>query len=271
MTDKQALARRRKSTTEGPAAITGRERGLDRLVALLAHLHQVGRPVRIGDLARSLGAPRSTIYVLVKTLVEAGLIESSESTGEVFFGKTIYFYGMDYLRGHDLFGRARVEVDRLAQQTGELAQFCVMHEWKYTVAYMSAGARSFRVSSDIGTQIPLPWTASGRLLISDLPEHEIRRVITSEDLRPPRSAEMTLDEFIVAVAQARHDGFCVTSGLVDPFTHCIAVPIRDQTNRIVATLCFVVKVDTSADRMAFLRDLLFASAQALSLSQPADS
>ena len=269
MTDKKAATRRPTSTTEVPGAIATRERGLDRLVALLAHLHRVGRPVRIGDLARALGAPRSTIYVLVKTLVEAGLIESVEATGEVFFGKTMYFYGMDYLRGHDLFGRARIEVDGLAQHTGELTQFCVMHEWKYTVAYMSAGARSFRISSDIGTQIPLPWTASGRLLISDHPEAEIRRVITSEDLRPPRSAEMTIDAFVAAVAQARHDGFCVTSGLVDPFTHCIAVPIRDQTDRIVATLCFVVKVDTSDERMTALRDLLFASAQALSLSQAA--
>jgi DNA-binding IclR family transcriptional regulator len=141
-----------------------------------------------------------------------------------------------------------------------------MDDWKYTVAYMSAGSRAFRISADIGTQIPLPWTASGRLLISDLPDAEIRRIITPADLHPPRSAAMTLDDFIAAVSQARRDGYCVTSGLVDPFTHCIAVPIRDQTDNIVATMCFVVKVDTPEERMIFLRDLLSVSAAALSLS-----
>lgn len=266
MSKPQAGARPHDELADALPMANGRERGLDRMVALLATLHDAGRPTRIGDLARSLGAPRSTIYALVKTLVEAGLLESVDATGEIFFGKTIYFYGMDYLRGHDLFGRARVEVDRLAQDTGELAQFCVMHQWRYTVAYMSAGSRSFRVSSDIGTQIPLPWTASGRLLIADLPDDEIRRIITPADLRPPRSSAMSLDTFVAEVAQARRDGFCITSGLVDPFTHCIAVPIRDQANAVAATLCVVVKVDTPAERMNDLLKRLQASARTLSLS-----
>ena len=30
-----------------------RERGLDRVIALLEHLHHIGRPVRIGELARA--------------------------------------------------------------------------------------------------------------------------------------------------------------------------------------------------------------------------
>jgi DNA-binding IclR family transcriptional regulator len=266
MTKQQAVPRS-SDAVAGPALVAiGRERGLDRMVALLAALHTAGRPARIGDLARSLGAPRSTIYALVKTLVEAGLLEHVDATGEVFFGRTIYFYGMDYLRGHDLFGRARREVDRLAQETGELTQFCVMHQWKYTVAYMSAGSHSFRVSSDIGTQIPLPWTASGRLLIADLPDADIRRIITPADLNPPRSTAISLDTFVAEVTQARRDGFCITSGLVDPFTHCIAVPVRDQANTVAATLCVVVKVDTPAQRMDDLLARLRASAGALSLS-----
>lgn len=246
-----------------------RERSVDRLVALLAHLHRVGHPVRVGELARALSAPRSTTYALVKVLTEAGLLETAGPTGEVFFGKTAYFYGMDYLRGHDLFARARTEVDRLARDTGETTQFCVMHERQYTVAYMSSGARPFRISSEIGTQIPLPWTASGRLLVADLKDSEIRALVTSADLRPPRSAPVTLDSFVEAVDKARQDGFCVTSGLVDPFTQCIAAPVRDRLDRVAATLCFVVLVDTAPERIDMLRDTLIASAQALSLTAAA--
>lgn len=245
-----------------------RERSLDRLVELMAHLHQVARPVRIGDLARALEAPRSTVYALVRTMTEAGLLEAAGPGGEVFFGKAVYFYGMDYLRAHDLFARARAEVDRLARETGETTQFCVMHERKYTVAYMSAGARPFRISSEVGTQIPLPWTASGRLLLSDLREDEIRALVTAEDLHPPRSPAMTIKTFLADVAAARRQGFCVTSGLVDPFTHCIAAPIRDRLGRVVATLCFVVMVETASTEIDRLRDTLIASARALSLGAP---
>lgn len=245
---------------------SSRERGVDRVVALLAHLHQVGRPVRIGELARALKAPRSSVYALVKILTDAALLESVGPNGEIFFGKTTYFYGLDYLRAHDLFGRARAEVDRLARETGETTQFCVLHERKYTVAHMSSGARPFRISSEVGIQIPLPWTASGRLLLADFANDEIRAMISADDLHPPRGAPMTIEAFLTAVATARQEGSCVTSGLIDPYTHCIAAPIRDQAGRVTATLCFVVMVDTPPDRIARLRDMLVASGRSLSLA-----
>jgi DNA-binding IclR family transcriptional regulator len=254
--------------SEKAAALSGsnRERGVDRVVALLAHLHHVGRPVRIGELARALGAPRSTVYALVKTLTEALLLETVGSNGEIFFGKTLYFYGMGYLRAHDLFGRARAEVDRLALETGETTQFCLLHERKYTIAYMSPGRRPFRISSEVGMQIPLPWTASGRLLLAHFSDEEIRAMIPADDLHPPRGSPLTIDEFVAAVATARREGSCITSGLIDPYTHCIAAPIKDQNGRVTATLCFVVLVDTPPERIALLRDMLIASGQALSLA-----
>lgn len=249
-----------------PLAGSNRERGLDRVIALLAHLHHVGRPIRIGELARALSAPRSTVYALVKVLTDASLLENVGPNGEIFFGKTLYFYGMGYLRAHDLFGRARTEVERLAQETGETTQFCVLHERKYTVAHTSSGRRPFLISSEIGMHIPLPWTASGRLLLAHLSNEEIRAMIPADDLHPPRGSAMTIDEFVTAVATARREGSCITSGLIDPYTHCIAAPIKDQNGRVAATLCFVVLIDTPPERIALLRDMLVASGQSLSLA-----
>jgi DNA-binding IclR family transcriptional regulator len=256
----------RNAAKAAPLSGSNRERGLDRVIALLAHLHHVARPVRIGDLARALRAPRSTVYSLVKILIDASLLENAGPNGEIFFGKSLYFYGMGYLRAHDLFGRARAEVDRLARETGETTQFCVLHERKYTIAHMSSGQRPFRISSEVGVQIPLPWTASGRLLLADFSDEKIRAMIPADDLHPPRGAPMTIEEFLAAVAMARQEGSCITSGLIDPYTHCIAAPIRDRTGRVTATLCFVVLVDTPPERIAALRAMLIASGQSLSLA-----
>ena len=256
----------RRADIETAELCKARERGVDRLVALLAHLHHVGHAVRVGELARTLGAPRSTIYALVKTLIGAGLLEPVGQSGEVFFGKTAYFYGMDYLREHDLFARARAEVDRLARETEETTQFCVMQDRKYTVAYMSSGSKPFRVSSEIGTRIPLPWTASGRLLLADMDESEIRSFLKPADLHPPRHSPVPIDAFLQSIANAKRDGFCITTGLVDPFTHCIAAPIWDRLGRVTATVCLVVLVDSTPERIDSLRQTLVASARSLSLA-----
>jgi DNA-binding IclR family transcriptional regulator len=248
--------------------IPQRQRSLDRLLALLSFLHKHGKPIRVGDLARRLDAPRSSTYGLVRLLVDAALLEQVEPDGTVFFGKTMYFYGMDFVREHDLVRRACQEVDRLAREAGETSQFCMLQGHHYTVVHMAAGTRPFRISSDIGTQIPLPWTASGRLLLAHLSDQEIRAFIAPEDLVLPSGESIAMDDFIASVAQARSQGHCITSGLVDAFTHCIAAPILGPDGHVVATLCFVVPVDTPEDRRNALRDTLVRSGLALSPHAP---
>ncbi|MBM6593606.1 IclR family transcriptional regulator [Microvirga pudoricolor] len=245
-----------------------RGRGIDRVLDLLSFLHTHGRPIRIGDLVKSLNAPRSSTYEIVKTLTDAALLETT-SDGKLFFGKALYFYGTDYLREHDLVRKGRDEVDRLALATGETSQFCMLHDNKYTVVHMRAGARPFGISSDIGTQVPLPWTASGRLLLSHLSAAEIRSQVSGNDLALPNGKEIDLEEFVGAVEEARRQGFCITSGLVDAYTHCLAAPVLDEESKAIATLCFVIPVDTSQKRILELRDILVESGRALSLSAPA--
>jgi DNA-binding IclR family transcriptional regulator len=250
--------------TAGAISGTVRGRGIDRVLDLLAFLHRHGRPIRVGDLARELNAPRSSIYEIVKTLAEAALLDI-EDDGRVFFGKALYLYGADYLREHDLVQRGRDEVDRLARETGETSQFCMLHENKYTVVHMRAGTRPFRISSEIGTQVPLPWTASGRLLLSHLPTDEVRKIVQPDDLVLPGGKAIDFGEFVAAVEKAGRDGYCITSGLVDAYTHCIAAPILDQRGHAAATLCFVAPIDTAPDRLAELRNILVESGRSLSL------
>lgn len=241
-----------------------RERGVVRALHLLDALHRIGRPVRISELVRLVGAPRSSVYELVRLLTDAGVLEAASPDGEVFFGPALHIWGLDYLRQHDLIRRAQAEVDRLAAETGETTQLCTRAGSRYTVLYMRASSRPFSISSDIGTQIPLPWTASGRLLLAHMPEAEIRALLAPGDLRLPGGKDIATEEFLRSVARARRDGWCITSGLVDAFTHCIAAPVHDQAGRPAATLCFVVPMDTPKQRIATLRDMLVAACRAVS-------
>ena len=54
-----------------PASVSERQSGVDRVVDILEELLRSRAPVRVGELARRLGAPRSTLYNLVNRLVAA--------------------------------------------------------------------------------------------------------------------------------------------------------------------------------------------------------
>lgn len=248
---------------EGPQR---RERSVDRILQILEFLHGHGEGIRIGALAKALNAPRSSTYTLVNDLTQAGLLETSADDGRIFFGKRMYLYGLNYIRENSLAKRARQEVDRLAKETGETSEFCMLQNGRYTIMHMRPGNRPFRISSAVGLQIPIPWTASGRLLLAGRSRAEIEELIAEEDLTLPDGRRIDIGDFIEAIGKARNDGFCLTKGLVDAVTQCLAAPIYGADGVVEATICLVLPVDLSSDRTDALLEKLLRSSRALSAS-----
>ena len=248
------------------AVSSERQSGVDRVVDIFEELLRSHAPVRVGDLARRLAAPRSTIYNLVNRLVAAELLEVMDEDGAVFFGRAMQLYGAAYADTNPLQRRARALLETLAAEADATAQLCALRGDKYVVLDSRSGPGPFRITTDIGVPVPLPWTASGRLLLDHLAPAEIAALIPPGDYRLPDGREVGADQFLADVAQARRDGFCVTLGLSDRFTCCLAAPVRDARGRAVATLCFVVPADRpEAQRRDLLARLLEGSRH---LSEP---
>jgi DNA-binding IclR family transcriptional regulator len=173
---------------------------------------------------------------------------------------------MAYMRGNDLLRRGRQEVDALSRETGETSELCMLQSGRYTIVHSSPGTRPFRISSATGLQIPLPWTASGRLLLAGLDRGRIEAMVSQEDLVLPDGRRLELGDFIDDIARARVAGYCVTSGLVDAYTKCLAAPVFSAPGKVEATMCLVVPIDTSQERTGDLLALLRERAARLSIS-----
>lgn len=241
-----------------------RQRGIDRVIDVLEELLKHRKPMRIGELARRLAAPRSTVYSLVNRLVAAELLEISENDGAVFFGRAMHLYGTAYAEANPLQRRAREVMEELATRTGLTAQFCAMRGNKYVVLDSRSGRGLFRITGDVGVPVPLPWTASGRLLLGHLSAQQIRVLIPAEDYTLPDGRKINPDRFLEDVVRAQGEGFCLTKGLSDHFACCLAAPIRNAEGITVATLCFITTVDVSEAVERELKQLLIEGAAKLS-------
>lgn len=246
---------------------TDRQSGVDRVVKILEELLRSRAPVRVGDLARRLGAPRSTLYNLVHRLVAAELLEVAGEDGAVFFGRAMQLYGTAYGETKPLQRRAGDVLDRLAVAVDATAQLCALRGDKYVVLDSRSGGSLFRIATDIGVPVPLPWTASGRLLLGHLTPDEVVALIPPEDYRLPDGRVLGVDAFLQDVARARDEGHCVTAGLSDRFTCCLAAPIHDARGRTVATLCFVIPADRPLDHRQDLLGRLREAARRLSAGE----
>ena len=242
-----------------------RERGIDRVLKLFEYLNSQGHPVRVAELPKALGAPRSTIYEIVRVLTESGTLEISGDDNKVYFGRAMYIYGISYFRENDLIRRGSQEVDALSKLTGESSELCMLNSNRQAVVHTHPGTRPMRIVSEAGAQWPLPWTASGRLLLSHMSEVEIRELIQPEDLILPDRRVVDIKDFISECGAARGKSIVITQRLVNNFSQCLAVPILGLHGEVQATLCLVLPLDVTNDQRAILQEQLISSGRKLSM------
>ncbi len=217
----------------------GRTRGIDRAFEILECLHESKKPLRPNEIALAIGAPKSTTYDVVGLMLSRGILDRADGEGRVFLGRRLYLFGLSHLTHFDVMRLASGFLDHLSEVTGQTAQLCVLDNRKYVVAQMKEGERHFRISSDVGEPVPLPWTASGRVLVSHLGDKEILKLIPPEDFRLPDGKRLAERTFLKEVAEARAEGFFSCDGTSGRFTHCFAAAVYDEQKQCVATLCLL--------------------------------
>lgn len=247
------------------AAGGGRERGIDRVLKLFAYLGSYGRPVRLAELPKALGAPRSTIYELVRMLGDSGLLEVTGADNKVYFGRMMYIYGINYFRENDLIRRGSAEVEALSSLTGESSELCMLNRNRQAIIHTAPGTRPMRISSEAGAQIPIPWTASGRLLLRHLSPSEIRDLVQPEDLVLPDGRVVDIADFTGDCMAARDAEIIITRGLINSFSQCLAAPILGVNGEVQATICFVLPIDVTDEQRTVLQEHLIASGRKLSM------
>jgi DNA-binding IclR family transcriptional regulator len=239
-----------------------RSRGLERALGILDFLRRQRRPLNPNEIAVAIGAPRSSVYQLVNLLLENGALEYVGSQGKVYLGRKLYLLGLAYAEVFDIGHDAELLLDQLAQQTRETAQMCMLDGDKYTVAMMREGARPFRISSDVGEPVPIPWTASGRLLVAHLSDAEILKFIPRSDFVLPSGKRLDPKVFLQQVAQARQQGYFTIESVTDNFTHCFAAPVFQADGHCIVTLCLVAPRDDAArNHKSYVTALRHAAAQ----------
>jgi DNA-binding IclR family transcriptional regulator len=240
-----------------------RTSGIDRSLQILDLLCARGRPASAYEIAKAIGAPLSTIYTLVEELSERGMLSRPQEK-LVWLGPRVMRYGLAYESRLDMLTEAKHEMTRLSRLLGETVQICYRDEDLMVVAAMSDGAGHFRVSSDVGTRVPLNWTASGRLLVGHLPDAERLEMFRSiarpsptglAEIDPARLAEQAGADF--------RERLAVQMGASDFAVACIAAPIRNAAGDCTMTISIVLAEQKAQSNLSRYGDAVRAAAAAI--------
>lgn len=217
-----------------------RQTGLDRALQVLDALTEQQQPMTAYQVAEAVGAPTSTIYRTVDEMLNRGLL-SRAGGKKIWLGPRLMRYGLLYRTKLDFFAEARREMELLRKRTGETVQICGRDEGMMVVLAMAEGEGHFRVTSNVGTRVPLNWTASGKLLLGHLPESEACEQFAIHARPSPTGRAETNPELLAK--QARSDftaGLSIQRSDSEYSVACIASPIRERDGVCRATISIVL-------------------------------
>ena len=187
------------------------------------------------------GLSRSTVYRLLGTLEQAGMVRKHGSRFEL--GPNVLKLAGGFRAANHISLHAKSVLDELAEQVHTGVTLAVLDgDVVVTVETGNAVNGDYVLQPhELGRRIPASATSVGRMLLA-FQETEHGGAATSE---PPRERNTPTSE------QIRAQGYALTSGLLETGVRTIAVPVYDHAGTVVAGLGILAHADRmSADELA---------------------
>ena len=222
---------------EGPSS---ESRSVRRTLDIFELMLVTREPLSVTTVIERLRIPKSTAYELVRMLAESGYLERGRRPGSYFLGRRLFELGMAYRSQVDLLKEGSHVVEALRDNTGETVQFSVLENEMMLVLLKEESRQPIRIISHVGARVPVNWAAAGRLLVSDLPDVELRRLLEhSARPSPTGRAPTDVNTLVAQIRRARAQGYAVELNETNAHAGCVAAPVLDAAGRCVAAISIV--------------------------------
>ncbi|MEI2776130.1 MAG: IclR family transcriptional regulator [Tetrasphaera sp.] len=171
------------------------------------------QPIRLSELSRAVGLPKTTVARIVRTLGEAGWIAADSSRGDPRWSLTPRALAVGATVSQvDLREVARPALEEIGAATDENIHLSAPDEDTMVLIERVASSRSVQTVANIGDRVPMHLTASGWAYLSCLSDAEAQAVLP--DVLVPTTDRSVVDreELLGDLVTVRERGYAVNPG-----------------------------------------------------------
>lgn len=187
-------------------------------------LAEANGPTRLGDLSAQLGMNKSSVHLLLTTLARAGFVEQV-GHGTYLLGLGTFEIGAAALNQLGIGVRLAPVLEDLAEKTDEAVSLAVIHDGEAIIVQRYESEQPLRASIRIGTRMPIDRSASGRVLLAELDEVALRRLV------PTPSPDL-----LKRLEQAKIQRYEIQQDEWNTGISSVATVVHDANGRAVAAL-----------------------------------
>ena len=243
-----------------PNLVQSVERALDILDCLAEYPKGCG----IAELSKKLGLSKSTIHRIISTLKSKKYVTQNKENDKYQLDIKILNLSSSITNSMDLINISRPYIHEFSNKFDEVVHLCIPDESYSNIIYIDKvssenTSRNITMSSSIGKKAPIYCTASGKLLLSQYSDDKIRELL--KDTEFVKYAENTITDINVLIDEIhdiRTNLYAIDNIECDTGVICIAVPIFDRTNKIIAatSISSVTLFNTMDDLLKYKKDFM---------------
>jgi DNA-binding IclR family transcriptional regulator len=186
---------------------------------LLRVLANANGPLPLSLVAKAAGMASAKAHRYLVSLIRVGLVEQHAGTGEYDLGPLALELGLASLGRLDAVKLAEEVMISLRDATGETVALATWGNLGPTYIRLMQSRRPVTVNLQIGSVMPMTYTASGLCFAAFLPEKETGHLLRTELARNRHDkldAPHTKSELAPLLAETRQHGMARIIGRLDP-------------------------------------------------------
>lgn len=210
----------------------------EKALAIIETLAAAGAPMRLTDIAASLGYNQSTVLRFLSSLINSGYVMQEAGSQKYRLTYKISRIANMLNARQDIARVSHPCLVRLSEEFGESACISIEQQMQMVYIDVATGQNKMLMSmQQVGNTCPMHCTGNGKLLLTTYSEQRLDRLIAERGLERFGPNTITTKEALLRELDGiRRAGYAIDNEECGPGVRCVAYPLRDYTGEIIAGL-----------------------------------
>ncbi|HBF43839.1 MAG TPA: IclR family transcriptional regulator [Desulfobacteraceae bacterium] len=221
--------------------------------------------IGINKLAKDLMMAKSTVHGITSTLERLGAVMRNPLTKKYSLGFTLFELGRFAYSQNDLKDVARPVMEELMEKSQESVFLGVLNREHVTILDIVESMHDLKITSPIGTTIPLLAGATGKVILACLNEDKAVKIVRERGIqRYTKNTITDIEQYMQEVRRARENGYATDYEEYILGVRAVSSPIKGNRNLISAIWVVGFRTGLDNDKMKAIVGLTKRAAETIS-------
>jgi DNA-binding IclR family transcriptional regulator len=220
---------------------------------ILRLISDTDRGLKLSELSRNLGISKSTVHGITTALEELGAITRDPLTMRFALGFTLFELGKAAFSRIDIKDLARPFLEDLMEKTQESVFLGVQNGEHITVLDIVESMQDLKITSPIGTTLPLMAGATGKVFLSMMEENQVAEFIKLKGIHKYTKNTITdPDLYLKEIMSVKKKGYAIDNEEYISGVSAAAAPIPGKGHLKSAVWVVGFKASINDDKLKAL-------------------